>query len=77
MGELPPTAIVANKIDLRESYAEGSLVSEEEGQEFATYFREKLAIPAVFIETSAKTGENIEHMFTELLRLIAEEESHI
>jgi Ras-related protein Rab-1A len=77
MGELPPTAIVANKIDLRESYPDGGLVSIEEGQEFADYFREKLAIPAVFIETSAKTGENIEHMFTELLRLIAEEETQI
>jgi len=77
MGELPPTAIVANKIDLRESYAEGSLVSTDEGREFADYFRDKLEIPAVFIETSAKTGANIEHMFTELLRLIAEEETQI
>lgn len=77
MGQLPPTAIVANKIDLRESYSENSLVSTEEGQRFTEHFREKLEVPATFIETSAKTGENIEDMFTELLRMISELEGSI
>ncbi|MFQ5833911.1 MAG: Rab family GTPase, partial [Candidatus Thorarchaeota archaeon] len=74
MEKLPPTVIVANKIDLRPTTPEGQLVSTEEGNEFVEYFIDKLGVPAIFRETSAKTGENIEDTFQELLRMMSEVE---
>ncbi|MHA1960627.1 MAG: Rab family GTPase [Candidatus Thorarchaeota archaeon] len=74
MGPLPPTVIVANKIDLRGKTPEENLVTTEEGREFTDYFIEKLEVPAVFRETSAMTGDNIEDTFTELLRMMGEAE---
>jgi small GTP-binding protein len=75
MGELPPTVIVGNKIDLRSDLRAKDAVSPEEGQKFAEYFKAKLNVPAYFIETSAKTGENIQHTFTELLRMMKQADS--
>ncbi|TFH06923.1 MAG: GTP-binding protein [Candidatus Thorarchaeota archaeon] len=74
-GEIPPTAILANKIDLRTSKERSKFVQPEEGQAFASIFRAKLEVPAVFFETSAKNGENIEESFSTLAHMmIAEEE---
>jgi small GTP-binding protein len=70
MGELPPTAIVANKIDLRPSTDPSSSITTEEGFSFAQHVKENLKFPLVFKETSALTGENIEETFTDLLRLM-------
>ncbi len=72
MGPLPPTVIVANKIDLRPTTPKDQLVTTEEGIKFMEYFIEKLGVPAVFRETSAKTGENIQDTFHELLRMMSE-----
>ncbi len=74
MGKLPPTIIVGNKIDLRDSYPISQQVTSEEGQRFTDYFMEKLQVPAVFMETSAKTGERVKDAFNELLRMMSEAE---
>jgi small GTP-binding protein len=75
MGPLPPTVIVANKIDLRPLQPADKIVTAEEGRKFMEYFIEKLGVPAIFRETSAKTGENILDTFEELLRMMAEAEA--
>ncbi|MHA2021891.1 MAG: Rab family GTPase [Candidatus Thorarchaeota archaeon] len=75
MGPLPPTIIVANKIDLRPLQPADKIVTTEEGRKFMEYFIEKLEVPAIFRETSAKTGENILDTFEELLRMMAEAEA--
>ncbi|MFW9803376.1 MAG: Rab family GTPase [Candidatus Thorarchaeota archaeon] len=75
MGPLPPTVIVANKIDLRPLQPADKIVTTEEGRKFMDYFIEKLEVPAIFRETSAKTGENILDTFEELLRMMAEAEA--
>jgi small GTP-binding protein len=75
MGPLPPTIIVANKIDLRPLQPADKIVTTEEGKKFMEYFIEKLEVPAIFRETSAKTGENILDTFEELLRMMAEAEA--
>ncbi len=71
---IPPTAILANKIDLRSSENNNHEVSTEEGLQFRDMFKSRLEVPAVFLETSAKTGENIQEAFTELTRLLIEED---
>lgn len=74
-GEIPPTAILANKWDLRTPENAAELVSAEEGKAFSKMFTEKLGIPSIFYETSAKNGENIQETFSTITRLmIAEEE---
>ncbi|MFX0054637.1 MAG: Rab family GTPase [Promethearchaeota archaeon] len=75
MGPLPPTVIVGNKIDLRPLRQADKIVTTEEGKKFMQYFIEKLGVPAIFRETSAKTGENILDTFEELLRMMAEAEA--
>ncbi len=55
------TFLVGNKIDL--DYRE---VSQEEGSKLA----ESLDLP--YFEVSAKTGENLEHFFTQLIDITAE-----
>jgi small GTP-binding protein len=72
MGPLPPTVIIGNKIDLRKSQDKSKFVTTEEGQAFCEYFMEKLDVPAIYRETSAKTGENIHDTFHELLRMMTE-----
>ncbi len=74
MGKLPPTIIVGNKIDIRSSYPPSQQVTTEEGQRFTEHFMEKLQVPAVFMETSAKTGERVKDAFNELLRMMSEAE---
>ncbi len=72
MGPLPPTVIIGNKIDLRASFDKKKYVTTEEGEEFTKYFIEKLGVPAIYRETSAKTGANIQDTFHELLRMMSE-----
>ncbi|NHJ14901.1 MAG: GTP-binding protein [Candidatus Thorarchaeota archaeon] len=74
MGPLPPTVIVGNKIDLRPLRQKKDIVTTEEGIEFMNTFIERLGVPAVFKETSAKTGANILDTFEELLRMMTEAE---
>ncbi|MBN2230055.1 MAG: GTP-binding protein [Candidatus Thorarchaeota archaeon] len=74
MGPLPPTIIIGNKTDLRHSYDKKKYVTTEEGQKFTEYFIEKLGVPAVFHETSAKTGTGIQDAFTQLLQMMSDEE---
>jgi small GTP-binding protein len=71
---IPPTAILANKIDLRSSEIQDFEVSTEEGLRFKDMFMQRLEIPAVFLETSAKTGENIQEAFTDLTKLLISED---
>ncbi|MHA1929837.1 MAG: Rab family GTPase [Candidatus Thorarchaeota archaeon] len=70
MGPLPPTVIVGNKTDLRERADGTDKVTTEEGIEFTEYFIEKLGVPAVFKETSALSGYNVENTFHELLTMM-------
>lgn len=72
MGPLPPTVIIGNKIDLRTSLDKRKYVTPEEGQAFCEYFIKKLEVPAIFRETSARTGANIQDTFHELLRMMTE-----
>ncbi|MFW9836509.1 MAG: Rab family GTPase, partial [Candidatus Thorarchaeota archaeon] len=68
--ELPTIIIVGNKIDLRVTQPEETYVSTQEGTEFTEYFKEKLKVEPIFIETSAKTGENIQNAFGKLLDIM-------
>ncbi len=73
MGQLPPTAVIGNKIDLRWGYPREDVISTEEGREFTEYFIEKLEVDAIFRETSALTGVSIQDMFTELLKMMSKD----
>ncbi len=70
MTQLPPTAILGNKIDLRPSRDPRSVVTTEEGERFATIFSERLKVPVIFKETSALTGTNVMEVFSELIDLM-------
>jgi len=72
---IPPTAILANKIDLRNPENNEREVSTEEGLKFKEMFANRLEVPVVFLETSAKTGDNIQEAFTELTRLLIKEDA--
>lgn len=67
-----PTAVIGNKIDLRESGEFEDIVTTEEGQVFTEYFSERLDAPVLYKETSALTGENIDEAFSELTGLMFE-----
>ncbi|MDD1779328.1 MAG: GTP-binding protein [Candidatus Helarchaeota archaeon] len=62
-GTIKAFALIGNKCDLPER-----IISEQEGLEFAKYLAERLKFPMPYIETSAKTGENIEYLFSNLCR---------
>lgn len=69
-----PTAVIGNKIDLRDSGEFEDIVSSEEGKAFADYFSQRLDAPVLYKETSALTGENINEAFDELTGLMFEAE---
>lgn len=70
MKDLPPLMIVGNKTDLRHTLRREDIVTTEEGKAFAESVAQKLGTKAVFIETSAKTGSNIDKTFEDLTRLM-------
>jgi small GTP-binding protein len=70
MQEFPILLIVANKVDLRTYYPDEDIVSKEEGVNFTKMISEKLDTHAVFIETSALTGENIDEAFNRLTSMM-------
>ncbi|MHA2376304.1 MAG: Rab family GTPase, partial [Candidatus Thorarchaeota archaeon] len=70
--KLPPLIIVGNKIDLRPGHPSEETVSPEEGQEFTEKISAELKTNAVFIETSALTGENIDEGFNKLTGMMIE-----
>ncbi len=72
MGPLPPTVIVGNKTDLRDGTPEDQRVTADEGRQFTEYFIDRLKVPAVFKETSALTGYNIENTFHDLLQMMSD-----
>ena len=69
-GESTPIILVANKIDLREagipalSTAEGEAKAQELRDQYKTYVH--------FVETSAKTGENVDIAFDKLSEVLYE-----
>jgi Ras-related protein Rab-1A len=74
--EIPPTAILANKVDLRSLGTGAEVVTTQEGITFAEQLSEKLDVKTIFFETSAKTGENIQYAFENLTRaMIAKHET--
>jgi len=72
LGEIPPTAIIGNKIDIRNEYPENEVVRTEDGRAFAEYFTAKLGVPSVFAETSAKTGEQVQEAFDKLVGMMVD-----
>lgn len=61
-----PALLIGNKADLRgESDHE---VTTKQGQEYAQMLTDWLGIQVPFVETSAKTGSNIEEAFSTLIR---------
>ncbi|TFH04831.1 MAG: GTP-binding protein [Candidatus Thorarchaeota archaeon] len=70
MDKLPPLMIVGNKTDLRHTLRQEDIVTTEEGKAFAESVAQKLGTKSVFIETSAKTGSNIDATFESLTRLM-------
>lgn len=69
VGGLPPMAILANKTDLREE-SDGKVVTTEEGRQFTQRFCDELGVPAIFRETSAITGENVQETFEEISKMM-------
>ncbi|MFW9803375.1 MAG: Rab family GTPase [Candidatus Thorarchaeota archaeon] len=72
MGSLPPTIVIANKIDLRPAEHDDSMISTEEGIRFANFYSERMEVPTAFRETSALTGEGVQDAFSELISLMSE-----
>lgn len=64
-----PMALVANKIDLRTATSVGC-VSKEQGIQYATDLAEWAKMDVPYIETSAKTGFNVDKMFGTLIQNI-------
>ncbi|MFX1558968.1 MAG: GTP-binding protein [Promethearchaeota archaeon] len=76
MDKFPALIIVGNKIDLRSYHPKENIVSYEEGLEFTKKFSKTLDTPAIFIETSALTGENIDRAFEKLTRMMINPEEY-
>lgn len=72
MGTLPPTIVIANKIDLRPTDYDDKWVSPEEGIQFTNFYKERMEVATAFRETSALTGEGVKDAFTELIHLMSE-----
>lgn len=62
-------ALIANKIDLREKN-DISIVKTQQGVKYAKELTEWAEMDVPFIETSAKTGFNVDYMFETLIKNI-------
>jgi len=67
-GSVLPFVLVGNKVDIRDSAS--NPVPPEAGQEYAKIASKTVGIDIPYIETSAKTGENISQAFEFLARVI-------
>ncbi|MFW9974557.1 MAG: GTP-binding protein [Candidatus Thorarchaeota archaeon] len=76
MENFPALIIVGNKIDLRSYHPKEDIITYEEGLAFTKKFSERLNTPAIFIETSALTGENIDRAFDKLTRMMINPEGY-
>lgn len=70
-GKMIPVVIIGNKVDLREQFKNNpamrdNIVTTEEGMAFTEQIRRE-GVRASFIETSAKTGHNVEPAFLDLV----------
>ena len=61
-----PMALVANKVDLRDQ-DDGSFISKEQGIQYAADLSAWVKMDVPYIETSAKTGLNVNKMFETLV----------
>jgi GTPase SAR1 family protein len=74
-----PVAIVGNKVDLigktaeerRQYYASEEIIDPRTGILFAESIADKYDVPTLFMETSAKTGHNIQRLFSEFAEMVA------
>ncbi len=66
-----PIVLVGNKIDLRDNASEA--ISTEEGNKLRKEIIEKYGLKVLFIETSAKTGENVDKAFQNMAKLLLHE----
>ncbi len=78
-GRTIPVVVIGNKIDLREQFKNNpamrdNIVTTEEGRSFTEQLISS-GVPASFIETSAKTGHNVEAAFLDLAIKIIEASS--
>lgn len=71
--DVPPIAVVGNKSD--EKGNKHSVMYLEEGKQLAEELSKRYNIPTLFIEVSAKLGENIDELFLELVRIIMSNKS--
>lgn len=62
-----PLVLVANKTDLYEA-GEETQVQQQQGIEYAKELTEWAKFEVPFIETSAKTGFNVDEMFGKLIK---------
>lgn len=60
--------IIGNKIDLRPLKNNTTSISRSQGREFLKKVKEESNIPSFFLETSAKSGENVTLAFTQLFK---------
>jgi len=70
-GKKVPVVIVGNKIDLRAN--EGNYISTLEGLKLKRKIVKEFGIKALFSETSAKTGENVDKVFRGITALLLQE----
>jgi GTPase SAR1 family protein len=74
-----PVAIVGNKVDLigktaeerRQYYASEEIIDPRTGILFAESIADEYDVPTLFMETSAKTGHNIQRLFSEFAEMVA------